>query len=479
VEFLRSGYVNSVFGLNAKIIFTQLASYPAAFRVIDMDCLVSAFGNAPLSADNSEAMDKYSSITLARQFEGVNAADGLVEKLSTWGKKTSIGIEFTDRSTIRVLYSACQLQIAKDGGPEVGTRENLEAAGKLLDNVLLDTQTTSLMSDRNALARDKNEFAKILSMFRNEAVKASSNFYGAITSYVHHKKLSEVDESYTELLAGDKEKISRNVIAYLGSSAVVAAVSIAFSRLRASGKPEDEKEKIGAMIAEESVGMVFDLLPIFSDIGGFMMDGYAVDSIPLEVVNDVLSSLRGTKVLFDPEATREAKAKHLRDASYTAGKVIGVPVRNAARIAETTLGIFNKPLAYKFNDKVDTSKSYKSDLDKAMSSGNLRLAETIMSLYLTNKMTGKASASAVKELVRLYNAVDENGERVFKYPKTVPSSLTAKEKTKFMEIYSEADAKMGELLNSPEYKSLDDKEKAKAVKDLYNEWYKKAEDSVC
>ena len=91
------------------------------------------------------------------------------------------------------LMKYSELQREKDGGAAVGTEENLEAAAALLDNVLLDTQSTSLLSDRSALARDKNEFAKMLSMFRNEAVKAFSNFYGAIGSYYDHKRLGEKD----------------------------------------------------------------------------------------------------------------------------------------------------------------------------------------------------------------------------------------------------------------------------------------------
>lgn len=475
VEFIRSGYVNSVFGLNAKIIFTQLASYPAAFRLIDADCLARAFGSSPFSQENVEAMDKYSKITLARQFEGSNAADGLIEKLSRWGKLTSAGIEFTDRNTIKMLYSACQIQIEKDGGAEVGSEANLRAAAELLDNVLLDTQTTFLMSDRSALARDKNEFAKMLSMFRNEAVKSFSNFYGSIGAYIDHKRLSQSDADYGEMLSEDREKIARNAAAYLGSSAVVAAVSIAFGKLRSAGKPEEEKEKIGAMIAEESVGMVFDLFPIFSDVVGFMTDGYAMDSIPLEVINDVLSSLRNTKVLFDPEATSEAKAKHLRDTSYTVGKVVGLPVRNAARIAETTVGIFNKPLAYKFHDKFDTSKSYKSDLDKALENGNSRLAQTIMSLWVSNKMTGKASEAAVDELTRLYALSDGEGNKIFKNPRTVPSTLSKKERARFMAAYSGADGAMGALLSSKAYKALDDAGKAQAIKSCYDVYYVKGQ----
>ena len=477
VEALRSGYVNSVFGLNPKIIMTQLAAYPAASRIIDADCLAGAFGRNPLSKENFEAMDKHSLLTLSRQFEGVSAAEGLVEKLSELGKKTSVGIELTDRGTIAFLYTACQLQVAKDGGAEVGSDANLKAAAEMLDNVLLDTQTTSLLADRSALARDKNEFAKMLSMFRNESVKAFSNFYGAISSYVDHKKLAETDASYNELLDTDKKKIARNAGAYVASSAVVAAVSIAFSKLYAIGKDDEEKEKLGKMIAVESAEAVFDLFPIFSDVAGFMIDGYDLNSLPLEVVNDLLSSLRGIGTIIDTEATRAEKAKYLRNTAYTVGSVLGLPAKNAAKLTRTTVAIFNKPLAYKWANKADTSPSYKSDLEKALDKGNERLAQTIMTLWVSDKMTGDASVAAVNELTRLYVLEGADGKSLLSMPKNAPSSLTASEREKFISVYAGADGAMLSLLNSSAYAKLDDAGKAGAVKACYDLYYVRAQEA--
>ena len=258
----------------------------------------------------------------------------------------------------------------------------------------------------------------------------------------------------------------------------MAAVSIIFAKIRSAGKGEDEKEKLGTMVAEESIEAVFNLLPIISDVAAYMVDGYDIDSLPYEVFNDMLTAIRGVSTVIDPNETREAKAKYLRNTAYTAGKVLGLPVQNTARLATTTVAIFNKPLAYKLNDSFDTTKSYKSDLDRAIASGNLRLAQTITSLWVSDKMTGRASEAVVGELVRLYSAVDEQGNKVFKYPKVVPSSLTAKEKARFMEVYSGADEAMGKLLLSSAYKALDDKGRADAVKAIYNEYYKLAEAEI-
>ena len=477
VEFLRSGYVNSVFGLNPKIIMTQLAAYPAASRIIDADCLAGAFGRNPLSKENFEAMDKHSLLTLSRQFEGVSAAEGLIDKLSELGKKTSVGIELTDRGTIAFLYTACQLQVAKNGGAEVGSDANLKAAAEMLDNVLLDTQTTSLLSDRSALARDKNELAKMLSMFRNESVKAFSNFYGAISTYVDHKRLAKADESYNELLDTDKKKIARNAGAYVASSAVVAAVSIAFSKLYAIGKDDEEKEKLGKMIAVESAEAVFDLFPIFSDVAGFMIDGYDLNSLPLEVVNDLLSSLRGIGTIIDTEATRAEKAKYLRNTAFTVGAVLGLPAKNAAKLTRTTVAIFNKPLAYKMSNKVDTAPSYKSDLDRALERGNERLAQTVMTLWVSDRMTGDASVAAVNELTRLYSLKGTDGKSLLSMPKNAPSSLSASEREKFISVYAGADGAMLSLLNSSAYAKLDDAGKAGAVKACYDLYYVRAQEA--
>ena len=466
ISFIRSGYVNSIFGMNPKIILTQLAAYPASFRLIDADCLAKAFALNPLSKKSAEEMDKHSRITLARRFEGTTAAEGLIGQVSEFGRKLSAGIELTDRGTILALFSACQLQIAKDGGAEVGSEANLKAAGELLDNLLLDTQTTSLQSDRSVLMRSRSEFAKIITMFKTESMKSFSQMYSAISTYHDHKKLSTVDKSYEKMFESDKKRIGRNIGAYLISAAWVGALSIAFRKLYNIGKEDDEP--LVNEIIKESIGVAFDMIPIVSDVAAFMLDGYDVDSIPLAVINDSLNMFRSIGTVFDVSASKADKLYYLRQSVYTIGKMVGLPIQNTYKLARTLTTIVSRPAGYVIDNTFDKNPSYKSDLDRAVSAGNERLSEAIMRLWMSDRMTGKASDAAVKELTKIYVS---DGIA----PRTIPSTLTKKERIVFMEAYSGAETAQVGLMGSKAYKELGDREKAQAVKACYDAYYVKGQ----
>ena len=241
------------------------------------------------------------------------------------------------------------------------------------------------------------------------------------------------------------------------------------------GKDDEEKEKLAVTLAKEGASAVFDLFPIISDVAGFMMDGYDLNSIPLEVLNDLLTGIRGAGTLVDPEATSMEKAKYIRNTAYTVSNVFGLPVKNADKLARTTVAIFNKPLSYRLTNKSDTAPSYKSDLERALEKGNGRLAQTIMTLWMDDKITGEASVATVNELTRLYSVKGAEGKSIFSMPRNVPASLTKKEKEHFKTVYAGADAAMLSLLSSKAYASLDDTGKAAAVKSCYDLYYVKAQ----
>ena len=84
----------------------------------------------------------------------------------------------------------------------------------------------------------------------------------------------------------------------------------------------------------------------------------------------------------------------------------------------------------------------------------------------------------VDELTRLYGLSDGEGKKLFSMPRNTPSSLSKKEKAKFMGAYSGADEAVATLISSKEYKALDDAAKAQAVKACYDLYYVKGQ-QVC
>ena len=465
VAKLQGGAITASFGLNLKVIATQLASYPAAYKNLDADVLTKAIGMKP----DMEAMDKYSRITFARSFEGIGAAEGGLERISELGRLATKGIDLTDRQVIGRLWSACQLQAEKDGLGAFGSEENLRAAGDLLDNLLLDTQTTSLKADASALGRDKNVIAKMLTMFKTESMKSFSNLYGSFSAYVDHRRYAKAGmEGYEEMLEDDKKAIGKNVTAFLLSNAWVAAVAVAFSRIRKAARGEEEEEQIALQFAKEMGGNVADMFPVISEVTSYLMDGYDMDYMPIATINDALSMLAGVGVLADAESTAAEKNKYLRQSVITLGEIVGLPTKNAGRIALTLTSNVSKSSAYALRDRYDTSPTYQSDLDRALAIGNERLAATVLSLWFDRSKGGELSEEVSREILRLYEIRDGEGKSILSMPKNVPSSLSAKQAAAFSAVYSEADGAAVDLLGSSAYQALDDNGRAKALKACYD-----------
>lgn len=479
---IQSGYITATFGLNAKIILTQLASYGAAYKNLDADVLVQALArenSREAWREQGELMDKYSRITLARSFEGTGAAEGLVDQIGEVGRLATKGIDFTDRAVIVKLFMACQLQAEKNGVGEVGSEANLKEAGEMLDALLLDTQTTSLKSDASALMRSKNMVAKMVTMFRTESMKSFSNLYTSIGAYVNHKQFASAGlEGYSEMLEEDKKRIAKTSTSFLLSATWVAAVSVLFSRIRKAAKGEEEEEKLLAQGMREIGGNVIELFPVVSEIASYMLDGYELESIPVSVINQGLSTLKNTKVLFDAEASDAERARFLREAINTVGSFAGLPTRNAGRIALAATTIVSKRRAYEVNDAVKTNPTYQSDLDRALANGNDRLAETVLSAWFDRKKGGSPREAVSNEILRLYKLTDADGKSLLSLPKNVPASLNRKQSAAFSAVYAEADGQIAVLIASKAYGALDDAAKAKAIKAAYDMAWSRAAESL-
>ena len=479
---IQSGYITATFGLNAKIILTQLASYGAAYKNLDADVLVQALArenSREAWREQGELMDKYSRITLARSFEGTGAAEGLVDQIGEVGRLATKGIDFTDRAVIVKLFMACQLQAEKNGVGEVGSEANLKEAGEMLDALLLDTQTTSLKSDASALMRSKNMVAKMVTMFRTESMKSFSNLYTSIGAYVNHKQFASAGlEGYSEMLEEDKKRIAKTSTSFLLSATWVAAVSVLFSRIRKAAKGEEEEEKLLAQGMREIGGNVIELFPVVSEIASYMLDGYELESIPVSVINQGLSTLKNTKVLFDAEASDAERARFLREAINTVGSFAGLPTRNAGRIALAATTIVSKRRAYEVNDAVKTNPTYQSDFDRALANGNDRLAETVLSAWFDRKKGGSPREAVSNEILRLYKLTDADGKSLLSLPKNVPASLNRKQSAAFSAVYAEADGQIAVLIASKAYGALDDAAKAKAIKAAYDMAWSRAAESL-
>ena len=157
----------------------------------------------------------------------------------------------------------------------------------------------------------------------------------------------------------------------------------------------------------------------------------------------------------------------------------GLPVSPAERLVTGLLRFASPEAAYGYNSIFD-SPSYTSDLKKAVESGDADLAEYILERLYKDEMAGTYTVPELEEIVRLYTLTDEEGNHYNVLPKRTlkkmedGTELNAAQRKQFNSIYSQASAKVNELIRSEEYKMLDDKAKAKAIRDTYELYYNRA-----
>jgi hypothetical protein len=193
-----------------------------------------------------------------------------------------------------------------------------------------------------------------------------------------------------------------------------------------------------------------------------------MDYMPIGTINDTLSMLAGVGVLADAGSTTAEKNRYLRQSVITLGELVGLPTRNAGRIALTAVSLANSSSAYLLRDSYDTAPAYQSDLDRALASGNERLAATVLSAWFERKKGGKVGGTVSDEILRLYAITDQEGKSILSMPQNVPSSLDGRQSAAFSRVYADADGEVAALISSKAYDALSDVGKAKAIKACYD-----------
>ncbi len=146
--------------------FKQLTSLAASTSILDWDSL-----SVGVLTGVSKDVDTYCPLAALRNYEDTAAMAQSV--LDTAGKKaknklgrfsdalmTPIGK--IDRFVVERLFGGCQVQVAKESGGKlaIGTEANKVAAGKMLAQVIRDTQQNALATEKSAAMRSNNEIVR-------------------------------------------------------------------------------------------------------------------------------------------------------------------------------------------------------------------------------------------------------------------------------------------------------------------------------
>ena len=467
---LRGHYARAVLSANPKVIATQLSSLFAGMNIIDADCMKMMF------SDRGRDVFTYSELAELRASENTAAmAQGLLDEAGDFLMKP---IGATDAWVVRRLFVAAQYQVAKDQKLQVGTEENKKAAGKLLERVIFETQQNSLATEKSQAARSASEFQKMMTMFTSDAVKGAGQLLdaiGEITTIRNEAKVSGQPINKDRLRQARKR--AGRAAASLGAVAVYSALlAVLIKKLL----DRDDEWGWGDFLSEIGAGLLGGL-PIVKEIyDGFFGAGYGVEDMSVEAVNDLMDSTKGG---FDAMGSfvsgdlsgREA-ANATRKLIYAIGNVAGLPARNSYTWSRRLVGIFSPDAAYKMEDFF-VAQSYRSDIAKAVASGDESRLETVIGVMLDTNVGEVTSSDVRQEMKRLVSGGMDVlprgvGDTVTVDGETV--KLTETQKRAFRAVYSEANKSVEKMVGLAYYADASDEAKAKAIKRVYGIYYNRA-----
>ena len=480
IEFMRSGYAKYQLGANPKTLFSQLSSLIAACNILDFTSLARGMKGF-VNSETAHEVDKYCPIAELRNTDNVAAkAQGVIDKTGKVGDFLMKGIGFVDRRVVCALFNACQIQVEKDSGLKLGTEENKVEAGKLLSKVILETQQNTFVTERSDAMRG-GVFARSFTMFSADSMKTMARWLDSIgkVSVLKRQIKNSTDQAEIKALESELKKANGQLVR---SSAVIVSQAI-FMALLAWGfrwlynkddEPDEEAKKIGA----DFLGNMLGGLPLLRDVYSYFSDGYELDNFMISTINDVLIASKksmdlAVSAMKGEPVTKQKVASSIKNTLYSAGQVLGIPVRNVYNFSTGITRRFFPEAGYKVDDFF-YKQSYNADLQKAIEKGDEDMVETITGLILDESIGGVKDKGVRSQITKL----SQKGYSVL--PRSIGDTLTydgeeialtKKQQNRFKELYSAANEGAAKLVGSSLYNRADDAAQAKAIKFLYDTYY--------
>lgn len=477
LRLLRSGYAKFQLGANPKVWVTQLSSLFASSSMLDTDCIIKGM---TISAKD---VDTYCTLAKLRNSDNTVAmAQGVLDKLGKFSDKLMAPIGKMDRFVVKRLFGACQAQVQKNGGAKIGTVENKVEAGKMLRQVILETQQNSMATERSAAMRSGNEIMRTITMFSADSMKVVGRVVdsvGELSTLRAKLKIATDSAARTKILSQiklAKTKVRKSVISLITSAAFMACVAKLFRWLYR----KDDDENTAEVMTVDFIGNLFGGLPVLKELYGRFAEGYDIDNYAYSAINDLLDSVQEIYEVVDKIASGkmadEDVAKTIKNLAYSAGQVLGIPTRNMYNILYGLTKRVSPTTAYLIDSKM-YKKNYVSDLNKAIENDDTAMVNLIMSLILNKRVGDEYSEVVVDNMQRLYSkgysvlpksigdSVTYNGETIV---------LTASQQKYFKNIYNKANAIVEKMILDKTYKRLSEEKQAKAIKNIYDSYYSKA-----
>lgn len=480
VRFIRSGYAKYQLGANPKVWFTQMTSLVAATNVLDVDSLLKGF------SISGRDVDSWCELAWLRNVDDQAVkAETVLDNVGRVGDFLMKPIGAFDRMVVVRLFAACQAEVEKKQGLKVGTKENKQAAGELLERVILDTQQNSIATERSAAMRSPDEFLKGFTMFSADSMKCFGRFADALgEAAVLREELKRTRDpkrqaELEERLKAANEQARRSTASLVATALFGALVSLGFKWLY----NKDDEENVSTVLAD-AFGNMLGGLPLVRDVYSFFQDGFEMDHFLISTGNTVLKAVSDTvNLVTDAMEGKKVERRDVltvaRKVLYAAGQLAGIPTRNIYNVAYGLVKRTNEPLAYAWDSNF-VKKSYSSDLAKAIEAGDDRMIGVISGLMIDEKIgikddktrnaLGDLTGKGYSVLPRsVGDTVTLNGEA---------HTLTVKQQKRFRTVYGVAEEAVADLVRLKQFAGADDAVKEKAIRFIYDVYWDLALEDV-
>ncbi len=375
----------------------------------------------------------------------------------------------------------------------IGSEENKIAAGKLLGQVIYETQQNALTTEKSAAMRSNDELVKSLVMFSADAMKMVGRVvdgFGKIS--VLKAKIKRATGTQKAALEAQLKIANKEFRKAVGASMSVAVfttlLGFIFATLRGRRDKDEEPEETAKNLAVDFAGNLLGGLPLIRDMWDYVHEGYDVNVYLFGQLMDFADGVKGlTTLTTDLMSGKDVDAREVRSkiksAVFASGQFFGLPYRNMYNMARGGTGLFDFIFGTHGGYKMDAwfyDKNYQSDLNKAIEAGDERLVSTIADLMIGEKVDG-VSEGVANELRSLI------GKGYSVLPRAVGDSVvyegeeytfTLRSRARFEDIMDTANDVISDMLRLNVYKSLSDTAKAKAIKFVYDVYYKLAVDDM-
>ena len=462
---IRKHYASYVLGLKFSTVVNQFTIIPTAINVLSPKSVIAA--TYTKIGKTANLMDEYCPYVKYRNYSGsVKSSEINVESsLNSLQDRFLWFMSAGDRTTIKFIWRAAQIEAKSRYSYEFGTEENLKKAGELLEETIRSTQATDT-SEQPEIQRTENEIVKTLLLFSKQNTQTISTITDYIAQYQTIKSRPQTEENKAKLKEINK-KGAKAISGLLASSLAFTLVAYAFKHLL---DKDDEEKNNWLELGSDFAGNVIGMVPLLGDVYSKFFEGYDMSLSVLDMFNDVSDAITG---LYNAITTGNYQNSWYKFANAF-GMATGIPTKNILEYGNAILRVFNPDLAYKYKSiwYNQTVSEYTEDLEKSIKDRDKKTTSSLVKQIYAEKNIDLNEDLTSRLLPLFMSSEVENKASLF--PKTANQTVTFdseeyemsdKQYRQFKQLYSQNLNKyVKSVTSNARYFQLSAAEKAQAIK---------------